>query len=58
MPVLELLNYLLRPLGVLVVPRPPSGNALREIANVAETHHPARGGRAVRWLRIVAKLER
>lgn len=46
----------LRRLGYVVVPAPPSTKMLRECANVAETHHPARGGNTVTWLREVADV--
>lgn len=52
----RLLNRLLAPLGVLVVPRPPSAKMLREHANVSEVHHPSRGGNTVAWMRRVADL--
>lgn len=49
-------NFLLRPLGIILVPRPPSAKMMREYANVAEAHHPSRGGNTVRWMRRVADL--
>lgn len=51
---MRLLNWLLRPFGVIVVPRPPSAKMLHEHANVSEAHHPGRGGNTVRWIRQVA----
>lgn len=47
------LNRLLRTFGVAVVPV-TSGKMLIEHANVAEAHHPSRGGRTVAWMRQVA----
>lgn len=50
-------NRALARTGFILVPRPSfSGTALHETANVAETHHPARGGNVTRWLRVVAAL--
>ena len=53
---LRLVNRLLLPAGLALVPRPPSNKSLIEHANVGEAHHPARGGRTVRWMRDVAEL--
>jgi site-specific DNA-cytosine methylase len=36
-----MLNRLLRRLGVMVVPRPPSAKMLHEHANISECHHPS-----------------
>lgn len=49
-------NRLLRRLGVLLVPLPPSAKMLREHANVSECHHPSRGGNTVAWMRRVADI--
>lgn len=49
-------NRLLRPLGLMLVPVPPSAKMLREHANVTETQHPAYGVTTVQWLRHVADL--
>lgn len=51
-----MLNRVLRPLGVMVVPRAPSAKMLREHANVSECHHPSRDGRTTVWMRTVADL--
>jgi hypothetical protein len=50
----SLINLALRPLGIMLVRRPPSAKMIREHANVSECHHPARGGNTVRWMRAVA----
>ncbi len=50
------LCWLLRPLGLAVVPALPTPKMLREHANVCEVHHPSRGGRTVAWMRRVADL--
>lgn len=50
------LNWVLRPMGLLVVPRPPSAKMMREHANVSECHHPSRGGNTIVWMRTVAQL--
>jgi len=51
------MNKLLKPLGVMIVPRVySSAKALREHANVSETHHPSHGGNTVRWMRRVADV--
>jgi hypothetical protein len=54
--ILAALNRVLRPIGVMLVPRPPSAKMIHEHANVSECHHPARGGRTVVWMRTVANL--
>lgn len=54
--ILAALNWILRPVGLLLVPRACSAKMLREHANVAEAHHPSRGGRLVVWMRTVADL--
>ena len=54
---LTLINRLLRPSGLMLAPRPySSAKALREHANVSETHHPSHGGNTVRWMRHMAHL--
>lgn len=50
------MNSLLRRFGYLIVPIPPSAKMLREHANVSETHHPAKGGNTVEWMRHVADM--
>lgn len=49
-----LANAVLGRAGLMLVPAPPSGQMLREHANVSEQHHPSRGGETVRWMRAVA----
>lgn len=51
---LRWINTVLRHVGLLLVPK-PSAKMLNEHANVSETHHPARGGNTVRWMRQVAE---
>ena len=53
---MKLINRVLRPLGVMLVPMPPSATMLHEHANISECHHPSRGGRTVAWMRRVAAL--
>lgn len=53
---MNLINRALRPLGWMLIPRPPSAKMLHEHANVTEVHHPSRGGRTVDWMRRVADL--
>lgn len=53
---MRVVNRVLLLAGWMLVPAPPSGQSVEEMANVAEVHHPARGGRGVAWLRRVAAL--
>lgn len=50
------LNWVLRPMGLLVVPRPPSAKMMREHANVSEARRLSSQGRTVAWMRTVADL--
>ena len=52
---LSTLNRLLRRVGLVIVPVPPSAKMLHEHANVSESFHPSRGGRTVEWMRAVAE---
>lgn len=54
--VLRPVNRVLKPVGLVVFPSPPSAKMLHEHANVAEVHHPSQGGATVRWLRRTAEL--
>jgi hypothetical protein len=54
--ILAALNWALRPIGVMLVPRAPSAKMMREHANVSATHHPSGNGRTVAWMRTVADL--
>lgn len=54
-PMIPTINRLLRRLGLVIVPMPPSAKMLHEHANVSECHHPSRGGRTVEWMREVAE---
>jgi len=54
--ILRALNWILRPTGLMVIPRPPSAKMMIEHANVSEAHHPSGSGRTVAWMRIVADL--
>jgi hypothetical protein len=49
-------NKILKRLGIIVVPLPPSAKMLREHANTSESFHPSRGGNTVAWMRRVADL--
>jgi hypothetical protein len=51
---MRFINRLLRTVGLMLVPVPPSAKMLHEHANVSESHHPSRGGNTVRWMRKVA----
>lgn len=53
---MTVLNKLLRPFGLMVIPRPPSAKMVTENANVCEIHHPAGRGRTIVWMRTVARL--
>jgi hypothetical protein len=50
------INWWIRPLGIILVPCPPSVQQLEEHANVSEAHHPSRGGNTVKWMRQVASM--
>jgi hypothetical protein len=52
--ILKKINYWLSNTGFIIVPI-TSGKMLEEHANVAEAHHPSRGGNTVKWMREVAK---
>lgn len=53
------INRILVPLGVVLVPRPPSVKMLREHANVAEHHPIGPTSKTVAWMRLVAdQMER
>jgi hypothetical protein len=54
--VIRILNRILRRVGVMVVPVPPSAKMLHEHANISEHFHPSRGGNTVRWMRRVAEI--
>lgn len=54
--ILIAVNRVLRPVGVMLVPRPPSAKMMHEHANVSGSHHPAGSGRTVVWMRTVADL--
>lgn len=51
---LRLINRVLWPFRLVVLPAPPSSQMLVEYANVGECHHPSRGGRTVAWMRRAA----
>ncbi|WP_030024877.1 hypothetical protein [Streptomyces monomycini] len=53
---MRLFNRVLVRFGYALVPAPPSAEALREHANVSESHHPAHGGNTVIWMRRLADL--
>jgi hypothetical protein len=55
-PLMHLTNKILKHLGVILVPLPPSAKMLREHANTSESFHPSRGGNTVAWMRRVADL--
>lgn len=53
---MRLINRVLVRFGCILIPAPPSAKMLREHANVSESHHPARGGNTVVWMRHLADL--
>jgi hypothetical protein len=53
---MKVLNRILLRAGYVLAPAPPSAKMLREHANISECHHPARGGRTVKWMRDLATI--
>jgi len=54
--IIRAMNWLLRPSGLMVIPRPPSAKMMIEHANVSESYHPSGNGKTVAWMRTVATL--